>query len=1046
MRKIADFIVERRLPIFIIMLALTLVCGLLALRVGINTDMTKYLPDDSQMKVGVDIMDKEFPESDTDSSIRVMFTGLNEEQKTEVLFTLQKIKYVSSVEYEPDSEDFNKNDKTLFLVKTDFDYGSDEIKSIEKELNGISGYDMKWQSNSVESIKVPPAVLLSALALLIVILFVMCESWIEPLLFLASTGAAVALNLGTNLFLGSVSELAMSIAPILQLVLSMDYSIILINRYRQELEVAENKYAAMKAALAASASSILSSAFTTVVGLLVLLLMSFKIGPELGIILAKGVFISMVTAFTVLPSLILIFDGAIKKSAKKSPKFKMAGLTKFSLKLRPVMPALLVGLFVASFILSQSTGISFSQTPVDTMAGIFPRENNFVMLYENEDEEAAWNLASSIENDSLVKEVTGYSNTAGKRYSAEQLKDLGDGEFELDDIAAKLLYYKYFDGSTNKLSFSEFIDFLNNNVLKNEKLSENITEEEKDGILMLKKFNDRATLKKEMTAEELASFLEMEKETAEQLLYLRAIKTAAESGELDPAVAEQLISGKDPAEVIADLTAAAIPPAVEVLPPAEPAQPQAADIMSQLTPEQAAMLAASGMDISRMSPAELAALAAQFGFGGQPQAEPEPQVDPEQAAKAAAAAAALEALTNLKVSDMTLPDFMDLIIESSSDPALAEKFDAKEISKLEDAREIIDYILSDKKYPTDEMTSLLSKYSDNVKENDMKLLYLYQASVGGYKDEWTLSAEDLLRYINDEIMPSPEFSRFFDDDIRKELSEALKELDDNLPEIKGDKYSRILIRTQFPDESDETEAFVSKLADGEKTFSKPAYLIGTSVIPHEISDDFNREFLIVSIITALSIFLVVMITFRSAFVPALLVLLVQTAVYITVVVVGIQGYNMMHIALLVVQSILMGATIDYAIVFMSYYRENRGTKGVKESLQAAYEGSVHTIMTSGLILILVTAILGIFVSDQTTSQVCSTISIGALASVLLILFVLPGSVALLDRFTAGKKRLVEEKPVKAKQPKQEKPVEQKPDKAKKRRWEKPVSSKNITEL
>ena len=179
----------------------------------------------------------------------------------------------------------------------------------------------------------------------------------------------------------------------------------------------------------------------------------------------------------------------------------------------------------------------------------------------------------------------------------------------------------------------------------------------------------------------------------------------------------------------------------------------------------------------------------------------------------------------------------------------------------------------------------------------MKLLYLYQASVGGYKDEWTIEAEDLLRYINDEIMPSPEFSRFFDDDIRKELSDALKELDDNLPEIKGDKYSRILIRTQFPDESDETEAFVSKLDDGEKTFSKPAYLIGTSVIPHEISDDFNREFLIVSIITALSIFLVVMITFRSAFVPALLVLLVQTAVYITVVVVGIQGYNMMHIAL-----------------------------------------------------------------------------------------------------------------------------------------------------
>lgn len=1013
MRKIADFIVERRLPIFIVMLALTLVCGLAALKVGVNTDMTKYLPDNSQMKVGVDIMDEEFPESDEESSVRVMFTGLSEEEKTEVFLSLQKIKYISSIEYEPDSEDFNKNDKTLFLVKTDFDYGSDEMKSIEKELNGFSGYDMIWQSNSVEAIKVPPVVLLSALALLIVILFVMCESWIEPVLFLASTGAAVALNLGSNLFLGSVSELSMSIAPILQLVLSMDYSIILINRYRQELEVAENKYAAMKAALANSASSILSSAFTTVVGLLVLVLMSFKIGPELGIILAKGVFISMLTAFTVLPTLILIFDEAIKKSAKKSPQFKMAGLTKFSLKLRRVMPVVLVGLFVASFIISQNTGISFSQTPVDKMAGIFPRENNFVLLYENEDEETAWNLASSVEENSLVKEVIAYSNTAGKLYSSEQLKDLGDGEFEFDDTAAKILYYRYHDGSTNELTFPEFIDLLNNNVLKNEKLSENITEEEKDGILMLKKLNDRATLKKEMNAEEIASFLEMDKEAAEQLLFLRAIKNASESGELDPAVAEQLISGKDPAEVIAELTAAAVPPA-PVAPPAEQeAQINPQDIMSQMTPEQAAMLAASGIDISQMSPAELAAMAAQFGFGSQPQAEPEPQVDPEQAAKAAAAAAALEALTNLKVSDITLPDFIDLMIESSSEPAFADKFDAEEISTLKDAREIIDYILSDKKYPTDEMTSLLKKYSDNIDKNDMKLLYLYEASESGYKSEWTISVEDLLNYLNDDVMKAPEFSRFFDDDIKKELSDAQNELNDNLPEIKGDRYSRIIIRTEYPDESDETENFVSKLIDGEKQFSKPAYLIGTSVIPHEISDDFNREFLIVSIITALSIFLVVMITFRSVFVPALLVLLVQTAVYITVVVVGIQGYNMMHIALLVVQSILMGATIDYAIVFMSYYRENRVTNGIQDSLQAAYEGSIHTIMTSGLILILVTAILGIFVSDQTTSQVCSTISIGALASVLLILFVLPGCVALLDRFTAGKNRLKEKKPDKA---------------------------------
>ena len=102
--------------------------------------------------------------------------------------------------------------------------------------------------------------------------------------------------------------------------------------------------------------------------------------------------------------------------------------------------------------------------------------------------------------------------------------------------------------------------------------------------------------------------------------------------------------------------------------------------------------------------------------------------------------------------------------------------------------------------------------------------------------------------------------------------------------------------------------------------------------------------------------------------------------------------------------ILMGATIDYAILFTNYYRESRKTMDIKEAIKAAYEGSIHTILTSGLIMILVTGSIGFSPVDPTIAQVCQTISIGALSATLLILFILPGVVATLDRFTNKQKK------------------------------------------
>ena len=188
-----------------------------------------------------------------------------------------------------------------------------------------------------------------------------------------------------------------------------------------------------------------------------------------------------------------------------------------------------------------------------------------------------------------------------------------------------------------------------------------------------------------------------------------------------------------------------------------------------------------------------------------------------------------------------------------------------------------------------------------------------------------------------------------------------------------------------------------------------SYLIGNSPMAYEMSHTFSRELLFITILTALAIFIIVAISFRSLIIPAILVLLVQCGVFITITVIGWQGFSIYFLALLIVECILMGATIDYGILLTNYYRENRKKMPSREALAAAYKGSIHTIMTSGLIMILVTAIVGKFFENPTIGQICTTISIGSFSAVLLILVVLPGMLGSLDRFVAGKDRLKPEK-------------------------------------
>ena len=134
MKKIADFIVEKRVFILALMLALAVASAICSKSVEINKDMTKYLPDSSPMKTGIDIMAQEFPSMETSNTIRVMVDNLNNEQRLEILEKLSAIEHVDSVDYDPDSADYQKDQHTLFVLHMSCDYGSNEEDAINHAL------------------------------------------------------------------------------------------------------------------------------------------------------------------------------------------------------------------------------------------------------------------------------------------------------------------------------------------------------------------------------------------------------------------------------------------------------------------------------------------------------------------------------------------------------------------------------------------------------------------------------------------------------------------------------------------------------------------------------------------------------------------------------------------------------------------------------------------------------------------------------------------------------------------------------------------------
>ena len=366
--KFGNAVVKFRVPILIITLILLIpsVFGMLGTR--INYDMLTYLPSDMDTMKGQALLKEDFGKG---AFTFIVAENMPEKDVAKLKKNIEGVDHVDSVlwydtvadlsipmELLPEKiyDKFNNDGCTMMAVFFDSGMSEDgtldairEIRSIADKQCFISGMsamviDLKDLCEREEPIYVTLAVILAAAAMEIFL-----DGWLVPFVFLASIGGMIILNLGSNYFFGEISFITKCLAAILQLAVTMDYSIFLWHSYNEQLNKFEDKHDAMAKAISETLTSVVGSSVTTVAGFVALCFMSFTLGKDLGIVMAKGVVLGVIGCVTVLPSLILVFDKPLQATKHKALLPDMRGFAKFTAKVFPAFLALFIALVPPSY-------------------------------------------------------------------------------------------------------------------------------------------------------------------------------------------------------------------------------------------------------------------------------------------------------------------------------------------------------------------------------------------------------------------------------------------------------------------------------------------------------------------------------------------------------------------------------------------------------------------------------------------------------------------------------------------------------------------------
>ena len=460
MKVIAKSIVKYRFFIMAIFLAAALYCGMSISKVKVNEDITAFLPEDTETRQGLTIMEDEFI---TYGTADIMISNITYETAEKLAENIGNMEHVTTVTLD-DSPSHYVNSSALLSVS--FDGTSDNEKiiyALSQIKDSLKDYDVYisseiGQNYSAQVAEEMGGVLLLTVSVIIFVLLFTSRSYFEVAIFGIVFIFAAVLNMGTNYLLGTISSITNSIAVILQLALAIDYSIILIHRYQDEVIRQPTEKAALIEALSKGIIEISSSSLTTISGLLALTLMHFRLGYDLGVVLTKGIIFSILSVLLLMPGLILMFPKMLKKTAHRNhvPNIELWG--KFLTKSKYCFVWIFIVIIPMSIYFSSKTNYAFADSTINeliysesraTMHKItdtFDDSTQIALILPNGNYEAEKAIIKEIEKMDNIKSITGLANIESEKgkvltdkYTPRMFAELLDMDLE----ETTLLYQAY---------------------------------------------------------------------------------------------------------------------------------------------------------------------------------------------------------------------------------------------------------------------------------------------------------------------------------------------------------------------------------------------------------------------------------------------------------------------------------------------------------------------------------------------------------------------------------------------------------------------------
>lgn len=459
MEKIASFIVDRRNLFFLIYIFAILFSIFSIGWVQVENDITTYLPDDTETRQGLTVMNDNFV---TYGSARVMVSNVSYEKAMSLKEQLEDIDGVTSIDFDNSKDSFN-NGSALFSVTFDGEVDDEISKSAMNEIKEeLKDYDFYVDSEvgvdtSADLANEMVVIVIVAAIIIVIVLTLTSRSYAEVPVLIITFGVAAILNMGTNFLCGKISFISNSVTVVLQLALAIDYAIILCHRFSDEHETLPAREACI-VALSKAIPEISSSSLTTISGLAALGFMHFGIGLDLAIVLIKAIFCSLLSVFTLMPGLLMLFSKLIDKTGHKKllPEIDMVG--KFANKTKYIIPPIFLVLICVAFFFSNNCPYVYSYNDLETakasdaqiarshIKANFGNNNMVAVIVPSGNYDSQRNILKEIDRLDGVKSSMGLANI--EAMDGYMLADaLNPREFSelanLDYEVAKVLYSAY---------------------------------------------------------------------------------------------------------------------------------------------------------------------------------------------------------------------------------------------------------------------------------------------------------------------------------------------------------------------------------------------------------------------------------------------------------------------------------------------------------------------------------------------------------------------------------------------------------------------------